>query len=663
MRIRFRSSFAALVFCQALALPALAGSECEQTFDSTYDLIQQAIFENKGCTSLACHGDTMAGDLDLRAGASYDALVSQPATSVPEGTIRGLQRVVPGQKDQSLLFLNLAAATLPDQWQAPLRPMPIGLEPLSVDELEAVREWIEQGAPREGTVPGTGELLDACLPPAKPIAIEPLPVPDPEKGRQIRMPQWELPAESEDEVCFASYFDISDGIPERFLSADGDRFRYDRSQIRQDPLSHHLIVTYYTGDTPIDSSEWGPFACRGGDNEGQPCSPTDLEFCGEGLCGSEPKTALACIGFGPPDSSTAAIPFPGTQEASFEQSFPEGVFGELPTKGLLIWNSHAFNLTDEAGVLRAWINFDFAEPENQLLRVRPIFNSAEIFKMSVPVFEQQEVCHHQVFPANTRLFELNSHNHQRGKRFRVFEGRWACRGGADEGEPCSPDDGTDPDVPPICGEGTCARMEAPPIGDCDGNGTVGIADLTRCVNISLGSPLRTCWTADPDGNGQVSVSDLVKAVNAALDGPVYSEAPPELLYTNLVYNDPTVVRFDPPREYPGQTSNLIDRTLTYCNLYDNGFTDPAEVKNRTTSPQTPIGIPGVAGGPCRIPTGCTEGLVGERCSGNSEAARNASCDTSPGAGDGFCDACTLGGGVTTEDEMFILMGGFYVDNR
>ena len=30
---------------------------------------------------------------------------------------------------------------------------------------------------------------------------------------------------------------------------------------------------------------------------------------------------------------------------------------------------------------------------------------------------------------------------------------------------------------------------------------------------------------------------------------------------------------------------------------------------------------------------------------------DAACDTSPGAGDGFCDACSIMGGVTTENEM------------
>ena len=66
------------------------------------------------------------------------------------------------------------------------------------------------------------------------------------------------------------------------------------------------------------------------------------------------------------------------------------------------------------------------------------------------------------------------------------------------------------------------------------------------------------------------------------------------------------------------------------------------------------------GGPCQIPTHCTQGNAKAPCAGNSDEERNRSCDSNPGAGDGFCDACPLVGGVTTEDEMFILLGNYFV---
>jgi hypothetical protein len=121
-----------------------------------------------------------------------------------------------------------------------------------------------------------------------------------------------------------------------------------------------------------------------------------------------------------------------------------------------------------------------------------------------------------------------------------------------------------------------------------------------------------------------------------------------------------VVRYDPPRAFPGNEASAAARTLTYCNVYDNGYSDPDQVKKQSTSPPTPFGF-AAPGGPCREPSGCTEGNVGAACSGNTDAARDTSCDSSPGTGDGVCDACPLRGGVTTEDEMFIMMGGFYVE--
>jgi len=55
-------------------------------------------------------------------------------------------------------------------------------------------------------------------------------------------------------------------------------------------------------------------------------------------------------------------------------------------------------------------------------------------------------------------------------------------------------------------------------GDCDGDGTVSIAELIRGVNLALGSPEEDCSAFDLDGNGTVTVNELIAAVRAALDG-------------------------------------------------------------------------------------------------------------------------------------------------
>jgi hypothetical protein len=101
------------------------------------------------------------------------------------------------------------------------------------------------------------------------------------------------------------------------------------------------------------------------------------------------------------------------------------------------------------------------------------------------------------------------------------------------------------------------------------------------------------------------------------------------------------------------------RRYKFCSLYDNGETVPDEVKRQSTSPPPPFGnvLEGTIGGPCPDRTvACLGGpKKGVQCNGD-----NAFCDSSPGLGDGICDACPVHGGVTTEDEMFILLGSYYI---
>src|SRR5262249_59660100 len=129
---------------------------------------------------------------------------------------------------------------------APLRGMPLGLPPISADELEALRLWIETGgAARDANLPAAANLLNACVPEPVPVKIDPLAPPPPGLGVQLHMPAYTLKAKSETEVCFAGYYDVSSQVPAAFVTDDGLHFRYQGVDIRPDPLTHHLIVHAY----------------------------------------------------------------------------------------------------------------------------------------------------------------------------------------------------------------------------------------------------------------------------------------------------------------------------------------------------------------------------------------------------------------------------------
>ncbi len=62
-------------------------------------------------------------------------------------------------------------------------------------------------------------------------------------------------------------------------------------------------------------------------------------------------------------------------------------------------------------------------------------------------------------------------------------------------------------------------------GDCDGNNTVSISEVQRCVNSFLGASLcapqagaANCPMADANNNGQVSISEIQQCVNRLLGG-------------------------------------------------------------------------------------------------------------------------------------------------
>ncbi len=60
---------------------------------------------------------------------------------------------------------------------------------------------------------------------------------------------------------------------------------------------------------------------------------------------------------------------------------------------------------------------------------------------------------------------------------------------------------------------------APCVGDCDGTGTVEIAELVRQVSIALKrESVQTCVGGDVDADGEISVDELVAAANSALSG-------------------------------------------------------------------------------------------------------------------------------------------------
>jgi cysteine-rich repeat protein len=550
----------------------------EAEFTSTYEGIQELIFDNPvyACSNDTCHGTAAQGGLDLRAGFSHADLVNVPSAVLPTTA-----RVFPGDQDLSMLYLKIAERTLGNV-DAPGTAMS-PLATVTEEHLEALRLWIRGGAPETGVVAGTAELLGSCLPAPTPLDIPQPPVPDPSVGTQFAMPGYTLYSQDETEGCVASYYDVSQTVPPgkmvpcpgAFPGTNetgpnaGMCFSYSSFDLFQDAQSHHSIIHIYPGQYSWNDPGWGGWRCYGGPTPGATCNPETTNACGtDGVCGSKFHDGVACLDtitqdWGSPDFNASSSPtFSGSQESTAQQHFPTGVYGLLPLKGLIVWNSHAFNLTTQDTEMEAWLNMTYTDQRSW--PAQALFNDNWIFTQNVPPFEQREYCATHTFAEGTNLFQLSSHTHSRGIRWRYYD-----------------------------------------------------APQTPC-------PAPGAFTSP-----------------SCLPG-----APGDVFYESYDYSDALTLNYDTPKVFSGTVAN---RTIKFCALYDNGFLNPDTVKTQSGSPNPTGNL--IIGGPCsNSEVKCMGGPnKGQLCGGN-----DANC---PGS---VCDACPLRGGVTTQDEMFIATGTYFL---
>jgi len=551
-------------------------SNCSQ-FEGSFERIQSIIFEGYNCTNSACHGGgSTEGNLDLSANVAYQNLFRVDASS---NLVEATQLVYPGEQGLSFLFQKLAAGTngtaLPGGGG---QAMPFGGAPLTDDHLEAMRLWIRAGAPEHTDVDNVATLLGCSVgTPAKANKILPPPAPAIGEGVQFISGPWTVESNSENEVCFATYYDldkIAGAVPDwakvecsggAYKNYDGECFAYNKQAFTQDQQSHHSIINSYVGTTsPLDSS-WGQWQCLNGPSAGMTCDPTRIgepvseggADCGGDLyvCGTPAQSSVGCTGWGARDHRQLRVSMGGAQSPVSNKDFTDGVYSVMPTRGVIIWNSHAFNLTTEDTTVEQYNNFYFAAGDEREHRNRAIFDIKDIFIANVPPYQERTYCSTTTIPVGSRLTELGSHAHKRG----VLWQTWL------------------PPQDPTCKKGS---------------------------------------------------------------GCVPNTEPAD--YVSRIYNDPLVISYDPPLEY--DSTNTADRTIKFCLTYDNGLNFPELLKRNS------ISVGSKCGGSSNNPLYCVGGVTpGQVCSDDSACGDG-----------GVCDACSVWGGVTTEDEMLILLGNYYL---
>jgi hypothetical protein len=120
-------------------LPGGGGGAASGPVTADFQSIQDNVF-TPICSK--CHiGASAPEGLELDAAHSYGLLVGVPSVEEPS-----LERVDPGNPDQSYMVLKIEGAPGIVGGQ-----MPLGETPLPQDTINAIRQWISNGAPKSGS--------------------------------------------------------------------------------------------------------------------------------------------------------------------------------------------------------------------------------------------------------------------------------------------------------------------------------------------------------------------------------------------------------------------------------------------------------------------------------------------------------------------------------
>ncbi|MGB5374331.1 MAG: hypothetical protein WBM75_18900 [Polyangiales bacterium] len=607
--------------------------------DSTFAQVQQQIFDGQGCTASACHGEAANAGLDLRAENAYANLINVDATS------GDYVRVFPGAQDLSVLYQKVAAKTEGFQLSSLPNPisggaMPTGNGVLSDDDLGLLRAWIRGGAPEAGIVAGSEQYasceLEGDLAPNK---IQPLPAPETDEGVQFYSGGWTVPAEGEGEVCFISYYDYSDQIPAEFTVPCGeaqggpeqDCFVYDEVLLAQDPQSHHSIIEFYVpphvcvggekdgedcdqdesvcGDgavcalnpdhlDPTNDVVWKDWQCLGGDLAGTPCTPGSDECGSRGQCATEPLTTVACINYPNAPRDVGNI---------------LGFFGRAAARqNLATAQESSFREAFPPNVFAMVPVKGFVIWDSHAFNLTKADTTVEQW-MNLTFAPPEELLYPrtQIFDADD-IFGMG--------RIEAFSSGEAC-----------------------------ASFEIPQYGRL-----MTLSTHTHRFGKDFGVWYPPNEVCDDEGNPTQPTERPCERPTRDADYVSFDYADP--LYQR--FNGDDVLRFDSP--------NAEDRTFVYCSVWDNGESNPSEVRRESTKPDAETcdfvddfalvaNLAGIGLNTC----GCEP--EDRSCFGGPNEGMPCNGDGSVCGAGGVCDACPVGGGVTTEEEMFILLGSYFVE--
>jgi len=359
----------------AILVTFLSCEQADVADTSTFGLIQSRIL-TPSCAIPSCHASGKDATFNqhqllLTKGRSYDQLVNVASVNAA-AKADGLSRVKPGDADNSLLMhkLQLNSGHHAGDYG---NPMPLGLDKLTLGQLEFIENWIKAGAPRTGEVADPA-LLDDKTP--QPDFFEPLA--PPQSGFQMTVGPFSVPANFERE--FYTYRPLG----------NQEKVYINRFEIKMRDNSHHFILYDFEPGTPALAI---PKDDRLRDIRNQD--------------GTLNIQVLGAIGY--------HVFVSGSQTPYMDVKFPDGVAWPVPAGMKFDLNSHYVNKSSAPFAGEVYINIHTI-PAAQVIREAKALNLGNQ-GISLPPNRRTTLSKTFTTDKTIKVFSLTSHTHKLGESF------------------------------------------------------------------------------------------------------------------------------------------------------------------------------------------------------------------------------------------------------
>ena len=365
---------AAIIVSVIFFLSVIIGS-CNkkgQVAANTWTIIQENIL-NRGCATSGCHASASdvnysQHNLVLSADAAYDNLVNKPAKN-PAANAAGLLRVKPGDPLNSLLYHKIDC-----QHSHYGASMPLGGPNLTLGQIEFIKQWIINGAPKTGSVVDE-TVLDNKVVCEQPFAA--IQAPAPAEGFQLSIDPFTVSPNTEREVFVSRITPNTSTVYVNKITMQGR------------PNSHHFVLYGFQNNASLPPVN----------------TVRDLYYADGSL---NPTTFFQMQNH---------IFLAGGTDVNSTYTFPAGVALKIPDATPLDLNAHYFNKQTTSLTGENYINM-YTVPQASVIKEAQTLNFVN-YTFSIPPFTRKTDTANFTFSKAVTVITLTSHFHKTGEKFQI----------------------------------------------------------------------------------------------------------------------------------------------------------------------------------------------------------------------------------------------------